>query len=743
MGEYVVTGPDGKRYKVTGDTPEGAAQAVAKMIGDQPSPIAQTRDGGQVFRMSDGSLSFKSPGYATTDQNAIARLMEGATPLDEAQRTTDELTISQNPVAARVQEFNQGAPIVGEWLDEGVGLVNPQAAQAMRQTSGAMERRHPGQSAGLNVAGGVAYTAPLIAAGGGSRSAEFIGRAPTRIGQASRAAMVGAGAGAVEGGVSFAGRADEGQRGQAAVSGAMIGGGLGAALGVFAPMIGEGVASLVKRMKRLDARVIAEELGISQPAARVVKGYLANDDLDAASRFLSRAGDDAMLAESGPASRQALDSAMSTGGRALSVARPRVDERVSGASSRWLRTLDETLGTADGGIKGASKGIARASAPARKAAYDFAYSRPTPMAGRAGSDLQAVLARIDPGDFNAALREAAKEARNDGIQNLNIMASIDDAGNVTFSQPPSVQELDYLARGLNNLVEDGTDKVTGAMNAAARRASSQARDLRNILKENVDGYARALKLGGDKIRQTEALVMGRKLLSETTSVEDVRSVMRDASDEIRAAARKGLRENIDALMGRARTTIADLEAGNLDFQQGQNAVAEAVAAIRTLTTRNNFQKARFVVGTDAKRLFDELEKVGDALVLRAAVARNSATAIRQAGQEAMRDEVAPGLLRTTAGNVGNPLDAAREITRTIAGIDPRSLSGAESRYFAEIADALTRIKGEDAQRALAAVNKAMQGQPVKDAEAQLIGRVVSGSAAVGGYRAGTQALAPQ
>ena len=708
-----------------------------------PQAIATTRDGGRVFRLPDGSLSFSSPGYATSDQAAIARIMEGATPIEEAQRTTDELTVAQNPVAARVQEFNQGVPFIGEALDSAVGIVLPNAAQAMRQTSDAMERRYPGQSAGLNIAGGIAYTAPLIAAGAGQRAADFVAGGGTRLAQAGRAGIVGGGAGAVEGAASFAGRADNGGRGQAALAGAGVGAGLGAVLGVFAPMLGDGVANLARRIKRLDVGVIAEQFGISPNAARVVKGYLANDDLDAAAQYLARAGDEAMLGEAGPATRQALDSAMATGGQALATARPRVDARVKGAANRWQKVVNDTLGAADGGIKGAARGIAQKSAPARKAAYDFTYSQPTPMAGRAGEALQDALARIDPRDFDAAMREAAAEARNEGLTNFNIMASIDNAGNVTFSQPPSVQELDFLARGLNNIVEAGTDALTGQKSPAARRAASQAKAIRDVLKDNVEGYATALKLGGDKIRETEALTMGRRIFSGSLSVEDVREAMRDVPDAVRAAAKKGMRENLDAIMGRARATIADLESGNMDFETGQNVVAEAVAAIRTATERNNFQKARFVMGADAKRLFEELEKVGDALVLRAAVARNSATAIRSAGREAMQAEVAPGMLRRTLGEAGSPLEAGREITRTLAGTDARTLSEAQSAYFAEIADALTRIKGPEAQRALFAVRRAMEGQPIKDAEAQLIGRLVAGSAAVGGYRAGTQALAPQ
>lgn len=706
--------------------------------------VATTPDGGRIMRGQDGSMSFTSPGYSTNDPAAIERLMQGATPLDEAQRTTDELTIRQNPVAARAQEVVQGTPFIGEYADEAVGLVSPTARDAMRQTSDAMERQRPGQSAALNVLGGVATSLPLVPGRVGSAAANFVSRGASPLTKVARAGGLAGTVGAVEGAVSFAGRGEtREERISGAQTGAVVGGGLGAALGVFAPLVGQGVASLARRIKRLDVTTIADEFGLSQPAARVVKRFLANDDLDRASAYLSRAGDDAMLAEAGPSTRQALDTAMSTGEGALAVARGRVDDRVAGAATRWQTTLDDVLGGADGGIRGASRDISRGTAAARKAAYDFAYSQPTPMAGRAGQELETILARIDPRDFDAAMREAAAEARDAGIRNLNIMASIDDAGNVVFSQPPSVMELDYLARGLSNLVEKGTDSLTRQASPEARRAAGQVRALRDFLKTNVDGYERALKLGGDKIRQTDALVMGRKLLNDTTTVEDVREAMRGATPDVRAAAKKGLRENIDALMGRARTTIADLEAGNLDFDTGLNQAAEAVAAIRNLTTRNNATKMRFVLGSDAGRLMRELERVGDALVLRSAVARNSATAIRTAGREAMQDEVAPGVVRQTAGNLGNPLEAARDVTQTIAGTDARSISTQQAEYFREIADALTRIRGPEAQRALAAVRRAMAGQPMKDEEARLIGRLVGTGTGVAGYQAGTQYPAPR
>lgn len=54
------------------------AQAPA----DEPPVIATTADGGRVFRMPDGSLSFASPGMSTSNQDTIKKLMEGATPVE-------------------------------------------------------------------------------------------------------------------------------------------------------------------------------------------------------------------------------------------------------------------------------------------------------------------------------------------------------------------------------------------------------------------------------------------------------------------------------------------------------------------------------------------------------------------------------------------------------------------------------------------------------------------------------------
>lgn len=724
-----------------------ARRAAQARMGDPASQtIATTPDGGRVYKRADGQLGFTSPNYATNDQDAIQRILEGDSVKRVVQSTTDKMTIAQNPIAARAQEFNQGVPLVGEWLDEGVELFSPDAASAMRQTSDAMERERPGESTALNIAGGIAGTLPLVAGAPIKAAANFVGAGRGLISKGLRAGVVAAPAAATEGAAAFSGRADEGRRLAEGGKGAAIGGAMAVAGGPIFAALGAGATKMMAYAKKMDVDAIARQLGVSKPAARVIKGHLVNDDLDAAARALAQGGPNAMLADAGTATRSALDSAMQTGGSALSVGRRRVNERATQAGQTLVTALDDILGQPEG-IKSATKAIAQRTAKARRAAYQRAYSQPTPMTGKAGATIEGVLNRVSPKHMRSAidaandmLRDAVDDQGNQLFPNLNIMARIADDGTVTFSQPLSVPQLDYLARGLYEVAEAGTDRMTGAMSAEAARAANQAKALRDAMKGSVDGYATALKLGGDAIAEREALSMGRKVLSQSMTVEDVRAAMRGASEQSRAAARQGMRQAIDDVMSRARTTLGNIENGTFTFDGNGDAIREALAAVQQLSTRKNMTKARLILGRDADRLFKELQEAGAALALRGAVAQNSATAIRTAGREAMAAEAQPGLVRRTAGEAGNPLDAARELTRAAAGTDEATSVRMTQQTAAEVADALTRLRGPEAAQAIDAMRLVIAGQPIKDADAAAFGRAIAAILGGSAYQTGLQSL---
>jgi hypothetical protein len=683
----------------------------------QEDVIATTPDGGRVIRRQ-GGLAFTSPGYSTTDQDAIARIMEGATPASESVSSFDRQTLAQAPFTARAQELVQGTPLVGEFADEAVSLVSPRAAQGMRALSNAMERENPIESAALNITGGIAAAAPLAAVGAGGKVADFIGGAGSKIGAGLRTVAVGATAGGIEGAASGAGRDQENRVRGAATYGA-IGAGAGAFLAPAAAALGVGAGALAKRIKRLDVQTIAEEFGLSKPAALWVKGTLMNDDIGAAAARLSQLGDDAMLADAGPATGALLDAASKAGGRGLAVAREAVEGRASTVAKRLPGKLDEILGASSQGIKTSAREIASSTSAARRAAYDRAFASPIDYAADAGRNIESVLGRIPPKTLQAAINEANEEMQSLGLRNMQIMAQIADDGSVSFQQMPNLRQLDELKKALSSQAAAAVDQF-GRPTGQGNRYRRLAVELRDAAAEAVPSYRTALKLGGDKLQRDEALDLGRNLLFQRTSTEDVREFMaKGISQESREAIAQGLREAIDKTMGNVRRAISD---PNVDAREAMKMVTEA-------SSNWNMSKLRMVLGPQkAKELFTELDKQAAALSLRGVVARGSDSAIRLSLQGQGKALSTPGLLRRTIGNMGNPLEAAREVTQEIAGIDPRSMDETQRALLAEIAEALVNTRGESAKRALQAVNNAMQGQPIKDAEARLIGQVVGYSA---------------
>lgn len=682
-----------------------------------PRVIAETRDGGRILEAADGTRSFTSPGFSTTDPARIEQLMEGAKPVDLVQGDFDRQRIAANPIAARVQEFNQGTPLIGEWLDEAVGLVSSEAAQNMRATSDAMERQNPVESAALNLAGGIATVAPLAVAGAGQGIANFIGNASSKVGRVGRTMLSGFAAGGFDGAASGAGR-NEGDRVQGATVGGAVGAGLGAVLGPMADALGTGAASLARRFKKLDVREISEQFGIDAAAARTVREALFNDDLDAAVARLGQLGDDAMLADAGPATGALLDAASKTGGEALASTRQAVEGRASEIGGRLSGRLDTILGAQSQGLRASARNIAQSTSSARSAAYDRAYRAPIDYADDVGRNIEGVLQRIPSRTLNSAVQEANEAMQEAGLRNMQIMAQIADDGSVAFREMPNVQQLDYIKRALGDIAQRETDDF-GRLNAAGLRSQRLARDLRDALGEAVPQYRTALKLGGDKLQQDQALDLGRRLLSSATKVEDVTDFIRSnrgMSKEAREAAAQGLRESIESALGNVRRTITD---PNIDAR-------EAMQLVKEMSSRNNIAKVRMVLGqSKADQLLEELDKQATALALRGVVVRGSDTAIRQSIQRQVRAETTPGIVRRTLGNLGSPFEAGKEITQTIAGIDVRSMNEAERAQFAQIARALTGIRGQEAQRALVAVRRALAGQPLKDGEAQLIGRAVA------------------
>lgn len=754
---------DGPWLKYSAPASQAPVGPWSKYAGQatQPEPpkenvVATTDDGGRVIRMSDGKLAFASPGYSTTDQDAIARIMEGATPAEESTASFDRQTIAQHPIAARGAKFVQGVPFAGEYADEVIGATfGPAAMQATRATQSAMDRENPVESTALGVAGGVAGSIPLAMAVGPTVLAQAPAALPAQM---AAGAASGAAAGAIEGAVSGYGAGNDGSRAASAAQRGLIGGALGGIMGGVAPAVAKGAGNLWQRYKGSDVKVIADELGISDAAARVVKKAIEGDDLVAAQAAIDRAGSGGMLADAGPGTQKLLDAAAVYGNKAPGMVRDVVDSRAAASGRAMQEQLDVTFGRpgattstdvaiydpefaarqaetvkreADGwvrpsGIEGIKREIRRSTAEGRSKAYEAAYAAPIDYSSNSGTMLESLFKRVPA----AAWRRADELMRLEGEQSQQILAQIADDGSVTLSRLPDVRQIDYLTRALNDVADaaDGQGKL-GGTTAVGRATGNLSKAIRSTLRSAVPEYGKALDTAADAISRTKATDLGRNILRAGTSREDVIMGLKDASKAEIAAAKAGVRQYLDDTLANVRASITSPTADINEFRK----------LAQELRSRASREKLTALLGKQqADALYSTLDKELTSLELRAALATNSKTAARQGVNDSVMAETGPGVLNRLAQI--DPLHPNKLIVESLTGTSDAARQLRAGGIYDEIANVLLTKKGTDAKLALSIIDKARKGQPITDAQAQLIGRAVGTSVLIGGHQTGTQAL---
>ena len=703
-----------------------------------------------VMRNALQALTKPNPRQANLDRAAAARagtLQASPDALARAagadQIAADQMTLGSVPTGlAPLTKAVQGLPFIGEYSDEitgavgrgaeAVGLAAPgtgnRAEAQQRAVQDAYGRQNPIAATAAATAGGIIGSVPLAVAAGPA----MLARAPVSgIGKVLAGGAAGAVAGGVEGAVSGFGAGTGDNRAQSAVERGAIGAGLGGVLGAAAGPIASGIRRVAERLKGRDVAVIRDTLNISTDAARVIKAQLDSDDFAAAAQSIQRAGPDAMLADAGPAAAQLLDTSMQAGGAATRIGRDAVETRAGDAGRRVTAMLDTVLGKPEG-TRAAARSISQRTAGVRQQAYDRAFASPIDYASDAGRNVEGVLSRIPPRTLQAAVSEANDAMRANGVRNMQIMAEIADDGAVTFREMPNVQQLDEIKKALGTIAQNETDAVTGRISGAGLRAKRLAGDLRAALGEAAPAYNTAVRLGGDKIAEDQALDLGRKLLSTGTTREAVAEAMKDASVEAKDALRRGLRQQIDDNLANVQRTLTD---PNTDAR-------EALKLVKDMSSRANREKVEVALGAGrTKTLFRALDEATAQLELRSSVARNSATASRLAGQEAVKEITAPGALGALMQ--GEPGQAMRNIVQTLSGQTSARQMADRQALYAEIATALTNRRGADAQQALAAIQAAMQGQPIKSADAVRIARQLTGGGVLGLYQSGQQSLSSQ
>lgn len=737
MAVFEITAPNGKKYEIEGETQEGALAALQSHLGPsepaarqaataQPemNVIATTADGGRIYQMPDGSHGFTSAGFATTDPAKVAKLMEGASPIELVQSDLDNQRIDANPIAARAQEVVRGTPFIGSYADDAVGLVSPQAADNMRATSQAMQRERPKETMALNLGGAVAGSIPLALAAGPSIAAN----AATNIGgRAGQAFALGSVVGGSEGAIYGAGE-QEGGRGRNAAVGGGIGAAAGGVLGVVAPYASAGFRNLITKLRGSDVKVIARELRVSPQAAGVIRDTLQTGSEADAIAAIQRAGPDAMLADAGKSASTLLDAAAASGGNASQIAQPAVSARAQAATGKIVSVLDRTLG-APKGEQELITAVRTGSAPARSAAYDAAYAAPIDYASGAGRRIEGLMSRVPA----SAWRRASQLMELDGDVSMQKLFSVRDNGSVAFQAMPDVRQLDYITRALNDVAAeaDGAGKLGGTTDLG-RSTGNLSLSIRQTMRAAVPEYGTALDTAAGAISERNAIETGYTLLNKSTRREDIAQAMGGASRAEREAAKQGVRASIDDAMANVTRTMADPD----------TTTREGIIALRDMSSRSNTTKLRILLGQDAaNELLSEVDQAATAFELRAAIAENSKTAIRTSVQRGVENRAEGGVL--SAIQSGEPVNAAKRIIQALTGETSEAVELRRMGIYEDIATALTQTRGARAQNALLRINAAMNGQAVSEQSARFIANTLTTTGVLAGGRGVNSSLALQ
>lgn len=586
----------------------------------------------------------------------------------------------------------RGIPFAGEWIDEAAGRLDAAITgrspeiqtQLQREAAERYERERPISAPLLQLGTGVAATAPLTMLKPVQGAFNAISRM-SPLGRVGTALAGGSVTGAVEGAVQGAGAANDGDRRTGAELGGLIGGVTGGVLGAAVPVVAGGVQRGV--------RALSDRVG-SQPSVLPGMTRAASDRIlsaaeadDVAARGLSRvrdAGTGAMVADIGTATEDLLDTAVNTspaGARAAEA----VTARAAASKDILTTAFDDAMGGPEG-MNALQRTIRQSTQPGVSAAYQAAYSKPIDYASDAGRAIEGILSRI-PQRYRSKAAALANDLMEWDQLPRQYIISISEDGATVFEKPTIVQ-LDYLKRALDQIAQDGKNELTGALTSEGRLASNMARTLRNALKDAVPEYGQALDLASDAFSLQRGREMGGNLLRTNTTREVVADWAKDASEAEKRAALMGLRSAIDEQMANVTRGVTT---GDIDIQSARKILRSMSSpAVRT-------KLAAILGDAEADKLIKTMDQTWKSQEMLAAIGANSATARRLTADRALREaaDFEPGQIARDAVS-GSPLNAGQRLLQKGVRNTPLDKERRVQDIYSEISDFLTNSSNPNA-----------------------------------------------
>ena len=434
-----------------------------------------------------------------------------------------------------------------------------------------------------------------------------------------------------------------------------------------------------------------DEQSLSSEAYQILATSMRGDDSLTASgaQRLRGGGTDAMLADSGAGASEVLDTAMQIAGPAARIGGDAVENRVTRGAEKLNRTLNLTLGKPETALKVTPRSRYGDKAPDLNKKYTEAYATPIDYSSKLGKEIENIWPRLP----KSAIREANEFMRVEGYASKQIIAKVLKDGTIKFEKMPDVRQIDYITRGLGEVIDQNTD-VLGKISAKGRIYAKLKADLRNLVKEAVPSYRIALDSAADAISEINARKFGATILKSNVTRQDALDALDGMGKAEMAQVKKGLRDAIDDSLANVKAVMSDV---NIPSR-------EARKAIKEFSSRSSRKKMEFLLGKkEANLLFQKIDRISQGFILKAQVNKNSKTFARENTNEAIENLLEGGPINQLLS--GKLTGAGREGIALLGGRSANQKNEIVQDLYSELANVLTGLRGKDAQNMLSQLTR--------------------------------------
>lgn len=533
MPTYEITGPNGKKYRVTGDSPEGALNAVKKLSAGQGGASSGISEDDRASPLPDDLIS---KGRETIEASKAVdeierKAIEQADQIEKYGGESGASDLFGNSFTLGMQDKvaglagGVGSLITGDGFKQGYNVS--------RRAQEILEERARARSGSLGTAAEIA----------GSVGTGVLAKAPAAAGAVGRILQTGKEAaklGAMQGvGDS---RADTlaGTAGDALVSGA-VGGVAGGVLGGVVEA-GRGMFNAGRAAVRGAGSVMDDAAG---RAERKVYQALVDDGLSPEQAIARMGKRDTALINVADENMLGLGRAASAKpGPGRTTLNSALDAQQRASRGNVQAAVDEALGGADVPFNKRVADMVKTRSNLGKTAYENAFAKNFEKGhSMAFDDLAARM----PGE---AVRNAQKIAQAEGRAfGEQLVASIDDAGRVTFARQPSIREWHYIQRGLRGAADSAYRSGVGEVGTAYK---SLHKELLGAMDEASPLYKSARAQYSSQSDMLDAIQRGREILLPTTTknvdalTDELASLSKAEKEMVRIGLARQMQDMIEA-----------------------------------------------------------------------------------------------------------------------------------------------------------------------------------------------------